>query len=86
MSVNNKPLTDYDQTLILQKVYNPQDNSLTIGGFVNGRVGNKISVAYPTSTTETYTFYQNTSDVLMALLVTYTDSTKANLSSVERTS
>lgn len=85
MANNSKPTSDYDQTIIFQKAYNPQDNSITVGGFVNGRIGNKIVVAYPSSSTETYSYYQNTSELLLTILVTYTDSTKLSLSSVERT-
>lgn len=85
MAINSKPLSEFDQTLILQKVYNPQDNTLSTAGFLNGRVGNKIEVGYPTATTETYSFYQNTSELLLVLLITYTDSSKSALSSAERT-
>lgn len=53
-------------------------------GFVSEAVANKIEVAYPTSTTETYTF-KNGATTYKVLTVTYTDSTKENISSVERT-
>jgi hypothetical protein len=53
-------------------------------GFLVGAVGRKIDVAYPSGTTETYTFKEG-STTLYVYTVTYTDSTKANLSSVERT-
>lgn len=52
--------------------------------WLNGEVGNKITVAYPSATTETYT-YKNGATTYKVLLVTYTDSTKANVSEVERT-
>jgi hypothetical protein len=47
-------------------------------------VGRKITATYPTSSTEVYTYTQNT-DTIMVLLVTYTDSTKEVFTSVERT-
>lgn len=56
----------------------------TIDGFLAYAVNRKIVVAYPSATTETYSF-QAGSTVLMVYTVTYTDSTKASLSSVERT-
>ena len=58
--------------------------TLLTGGFIDAAVGNKITVAYPTATTETYTF-KNGATTYRTLLVTYTDSTKENISEVERT-
>ncbi len=83
---NSKPTSDYDQTLILQKVYNPQDNTLSTAGFLNGRIGNRVECAYPSSTVEVYSFFQNQTELLLILTVTYTDATKDNFSSAERTS
>ncbi len=57
---------------------------IDVNGFINEAVGNKIEAAYPSATTETYTF-KNGATTYKVLLVTYTDSTKNNLSSVERT-
>lgn len=76
-------------TLEQQKfVETPEGNvavrTLNIGGFIDAAVGNKITVAYPSATTETYT-YKNGATTYKVLLVTYTDSTKANVSEVERT-
>lgn len=81
---NTKPLSEYDQTQILQKVYNPADATLAIGSFVAAELNNNLQVAYPSSTTETYSFYE-ASTLLYTLTVVYTDSTKSNLSSVTRT-
>jgi hypothetical protein len=85
MAVNSKPLSDYDQTLILQKVYNPQDNTLATAGFLNGRVGNRIEVTYPDATTEVYSFFQLQTELLLVLTVTYVDASKDLLLSAERT-
>lgn len=49
------------------------------------KVGRNIQVAYPSATTETYTFRQD-STTLYVLTITYTSSAKTDLSSVERTS
>jgi len=52
--------------------------------WLSTKLGNKIEVAYPTTTTETYTF-KDGATTLYVLLVTYTTATKDILSSVERT-
>ena len=57
----------------------------TSNNFLREKLGNNIQVAYPTSTTETYTFRQNTTTIYV-LTITYTDATKENILSVERTS
>lgn len=84
MSNTEKPRSEYDQTQIIQKVYNPVDGTLATGTFLQGQLNNNIQVAYPSSTTETYSFYEGTT-LLYVLTVTYTDAAKGNLSSVERT-
>lgn len=53
-------------------------------GFLSAQVTRKIIIAYPTTTTETYS-HQTGSTVHFVLTVTYTDATKANVSSIERT-
>lgn len=55
-----------------------------LSGFLAFKQGRKIEIAYPSGTTETYTFKDGTT-TLFVITVTYTDSTKASLSSVERT-
>lgn len=84
MSNTSKPFTDYDHQQILQKAYNPADGTLATGSFLAGALNNNVQVAYPSATTETYSFYE-ASTLLYTLTVVYTDSTKANLSSVTRT-
>lgn len=57
---------------------------MVIDGFLIGAVGRKILVTYPTNSTEVYT-YKEGSTTLYVVTVTYEDSTKQNLTSVERT-
>lgn len=58
-----------------------------VGGWVFDSVGRKIAVAYPTGTTETYTYYDTDGTTVRAvILVTYVASDKLEVSSVERTS
>lgn len=84
MSNTTKPRSEYDMTQIIQKVYNPAEGTLATGTFLSGQLGNNIQVAYPSSSTETYSFYEGVT-LLYTLTVTYTDASKASLSSVERT-
>lgn len=55
-----------------------------IGNFLDEVVGNKIEVAYPSSTVETYTF-KNGATTYKVIAVTYTNASKDYISSVERT-
>lgn len=84
MGISNKLRSEYDQTQIIQKVYNPADGTLATGTFLSAELNNNVQVAYPTSSSETYSFYENT-DLMYVLTVVYTDSTKASLLSVTRT-
>lgn len=56
----------------------------TLNGWLWQRVGRKIEATYPTNVTELYTFLQDSVEHYR-ILVTYTDSTKSNLLSAERT-
>ena len=55
----------------------------TIGGFAPASY-DEISVTYPTSTTEVYA-YKLASVTQVTVTITYSDSTKANITSVVRT-
>ena len=87
---SSRPLSEHDQTQILQKVYNQTEGVLATGTFLTATVGNNIQVAYPDSVTETYSFFEGTTlsvtgpTLLYVLTVVYTDSSKANLASVTR--
>jgi hypothetical protein len=81
-----KPLTNYDYQQTLKKAYNETNATLGVDGFVVAQVGNTIIVTYPSNTTEIYSFYENTSTLIYTIQITYTDSTKANVSQIARTS
>lgn len=53
-------------------------------GWASEAVGRNIQVTYPSGTTEVYTYRQD-STTLFEITVTYTDSNKTDLLSVERT-
>jgi hypothetical protein len=77
--------SEYDAMQVLRASFSDTVGNLkTSDGFLVAAVGRKIVVAYPSATTETYTFKQDTT-TLYVLTVTYVDATKADLSSVERT-
>jgi hypothetical protein len=86
----SKVRSEYDETQIIQKVYNQTEGVLATGTFLTSLIGNNIQVAYPNATTEVYSFYEGTTPsvtgptLLYILTVVYTDSTKNNLSSVTR--
>lgn len=84
MTLNANKNTLEQQKFVESAEGNVAVRTLNIGGFIDAAVGNKIIVAYPSATTETYT-YKNGATTYKVLLVTYTDSTKANVSEVERT-
>lgn len=88
MSITQKPLShlDYEQTL--QSSYNDVNATLSVDGFLTGKVGRKIELAISTTTiandTEVYSFSEN-GTALYTLTIVYTDGSRAQLSSVERT-
>lgn len=84
MGQTTKPRSEYDQTQIIQKVYNPAEGVLATGTFISAQLNNNVQVGYPDDHTETYSFYE-VSNLLYVLTVVYTDSTKESLLSVTRT-
>ncbi len=62
--------------------------TIKAGDLLNGIVYDAISVTYPTATTETFTYKTGglSGTTVRVITVTYTDSTKEFISSVERIS
>jgi hypothetical protein len=89
MPITKKPLShlDYEQTL--QSSYNDENATLSVDGFLTGKVGRKVELAISTTTvvddTETYSFSEN-GIALYSLRIIYTDGTRALLISAERIS
>ena len=89
MTITQKPLShlDYEQTL--QSSYNDVNATLSVDGFLTGKVGRKVELAISTTTiandTETYSFSEN-GTALYALRIIYTDGTRAQMISAERIS
>lgn len=88
MPITQKPLShlDYEQTM--QSSYNDVNATLSVDGFLTGKVGRKVELAISTTTiandTETYSFSEN-GTALYALRIIYTDGTRAQMISAERT-
>jgi len=78
-----KNLSNRDAFQTLQAAFNEQDFSLTTTGFLQGVVGRKVEVE-DNGSNEVYTFSEN-GTILFVYTVTYTDGTKAQLLSAERT-
>jgi hypothetical protein len=83
MSVTTKKATKLDFEGTLRSSFNDEDSTLTVNGFLVGKVGRKVELT-TTSTTDEFSFKEN-GVLLYTILITYTDSTKAVLASAERT-
>lgn len=89
MAHTNKPLSDRDANQTLQSAYNDVDASITVNGFLVGKVGHKVTMEIQTTNTsddtELYTFL-NDGTQLYQLKVIYTSNTREVLLSAERIS
>jgi len=89
MSITQKPLShlDYEQTM--QSSYNDVNATLSVDGFLTGKIGRKVELAISTTTiandTETYSFSES-GTALYSLRIIYTDGTRAQMISAERIS
>ena len=84
MSKTTKEMSEQDYQQTLRGAYNEVDKSLTTAGFVVGKLGHKIVKVNTAATIEDFSYYDGLV-LLYTIRVTYTDGTKADLSSVERT-
>jgi hypothetical protein len=91
MSITQKPLShlDYEQTL--QSSYNDVNATLSVDGFLTGKIGRKVVLAIQTTTlpndTEVYSFSEDSGATLLyTLRIIYTDGTRAQMVSAERIS
>lgn len=78
--------SQFDADQAIKFSYNDNANVLQVmNGFLLAKNGRSIAVAYPNGTTETYTYKESDATTIMVITVVYTDSTKANISTVTRT-
>lgn len=78
-----KQLSNRDSGQTLQASFNEEDFSITTTGFLQGFIGRKVECD-DQGAVEVYTFSEN-GKFLFEYTVTYTDGTKAQLLSAERT-
>ena len=83
MIKTKKGPSNVDSNQALKTAFNEVDASMTQAGFLVGKVGRKVEVG-GSGAVETYTFIED-GQVLYVLTLTYTDGTKAQLLSAERT-
>lgn len=83
MAETTKPLSEKDYSQTLQGAYNDVDKTLSVNGFVVGKVGHKIIRSDYLTTGDDYSFYDGAT-LLYTIRVIYTTSAKSILSSVER--
>lgn len=88
MANSTKGLADIDGQQALKGAFNKEDLSLTVNGYLVGKVGRKIEMAIQTTNvandTEVYSFSEDAVQ-LYELTVVYTSGTREVLLSAERT-
>lgn len=88
MAETTKVRSEYDANQITQKIFNSEGGTLAVDGFLVGKVGRRVDLALTTTTlsndTEVFTFSEE-GTTLFELTLIYTDGTRAQLLSAERT-
>jgi len=82
MSETTKRLSEYDQTQIMQKIYNP-DGSIAVGSFLAGKVGHKVERTAISATVDDYEFFDG-AVLLYTIRVTYNNSSHDEIDVAER--
>lgn len=72
---------DFEQ--ILKNSANDADKTIAVSGFVNSKVGNKITRTAINATTDDYSYFEG-SNLLYTIRIVFSSSAKDELSSVER--
>lgn len=87
MSDTTKPLSERDYAQALQSSYNQMNATLSVDGFIVGKIGHKVTLALSTTSfsddTETYTFLDGAT-LLYQIKIIYTDGSRGLLLSAER--
>jgi hypothetical protein len=77
-----KPMTQKDSEQAIRTSYIDDNGTLSVDGFLSGKVGRRVDVALSTTTvsndTVTFSFSENGNPIL-ALKLVYTDGTQAQL-------
>lgn len=83
MSLTTKPPTKLDYEQAIQGSFNDMNSTLSVDGFIVGKIGHRIVRSEPSASAEDYSFYDNAT-LLYTIRITYTDALKQTLLSVER--
>lgn len=87
--LSKNPSTRRDANQVIQQSGNDVDSSLQVSGFLTSKIGAKITLAISTTDvaddTETYTFFDNETELYQIRLI-YTSAAKTQLISAERIS
>ena len=83
MNETSKKLSEKDYSQTLQGAYNEVDKTLSVNGFIVGKVGHKVIRTDYLTTGDDFSFYDG-STLLYTIRVNYTTPTKAILDYVER--
>ena len=83
MSNTTKPMSEFDQSMILQKAYNPTEGTLAVGSFIAGKLGHRIERTPTSATVDEFSYYDG-AVLLYTIEVTYDNSSHDNVDSVER--
>lgn len=78
----SKPFSQRDANQTLQASFNDVDSTLSVNGFLVGKIGRRIDVSITQTTvpndTETYAFSEN-SVALYTIKIVYTDGTRTQI-------
>jgi len=83
MAETSKRLSEKDYQQTLQGSYNEVDKTLSVNGFIVGKVGHKVVRTDYSTTGDDFSFYDGAT-LLYTIRVNYTTSSKAILDYVER--
>lgn len=79
----SKPMTTLDEAQLLRFVYNENEKSLSVGSFITGKIGHKITQTAFNTVTDDFSYFDGAT-LLQTIRVIYTNTAKDTLVSVER--
>jgi hypothetical protein len=86
-NTTTKPTSDLSGDNVLRGSFNSEDNSISVNGFLVGKIGRKVEQTISTTTvandTETFVFSES-GTILYSIRVIYTNGTRDILLSAER--
>lgn len=87
MGATLKPQSQQDESNAIRGAYNEVDKTISVNGFLVGRIGHKVTMTISTTSisndTETYAFTDN-GTALYSIRVIYTTGTRDVMISAER--